>query len=111
MECAKCGESGFNRVIIDVQCGDILGGLCADCEASALFMPRGLDLEAGSTCVHCPQTSHIALPILECEISHKGDLLIEYDLSETTPHFCDDCAPIPLVDRDQVHDSIRDSAI
>lgn len=111
MECAKCRTSGFNRVIIDVQSGDILGGLCASCEASEILVQSQQSTEEGSTCVHCPQSGHIAIPILECEISYKGELLIEYDLSQETPRFCEDCAPIPLVDQDQAIESVSDRAI
>jgi|AntRauTorcE11898_2_1112593.scaffolds.fasta_scaffold73794_1 hypothetical protein len=111
MECAKCRTSGFNRVIIDVQSGDILGGLCTNCDGSEIPVRSQQDPEGGSTCVHCPQSGDIAIPILECEIDYKGELLIEYDLDRGTPRFCEDCAPIPLVDQDQALESVSDRAI
>lgn len=109
MECSKCGKSGFNRLIIDVQSGDIVGSLCENCE------PRPLDGEAppsgeAGTCRHCRQSARIALPRLECEIEYKGKLLVEYDRAAPAPHLCDDCAPVPLVDVEPTTVSVSDSA-
>lgn len=111
MECAKCGTSGFNRVIIDVQRGEVLGGLCEMCESSVGPLDPVHQAPTEGECLHCPRSENIALPILECEIIHEGGQVIEYDLTQTTPRLCDDCAPIPLVDQEQVKDPTSDSAI
>lgn len=112
MECSKCATSGFNRLIIEVQSGDIVGSLCEDCEPQHHLRddeapPTG---EAG-TCHHCRQRARIALPRLECEIEYEDKLLVEYDRAAPAPHLCDDCAPVPLVDVEPTTISVSDSAL
>lgn len=111
MECVKCGDLGFNRVIIDVQTGDTLGGICERCEINKhILPPEGGASGENCNCVRCPQPGHIALPILECEIEHDGNHLLEYDLTKETPHLCEDCASIQIAGAEPVIERIGDSA-
>lgn len=110
MECVKCGDLGFNRVVIDVQSGDTLGGLCEGCETTERVLPREGGASGGRrSCVHCPRPGHIALPLVACEIERDDDLLLEYDLTIETPHLCDDCASVRIAGAEPIIEGVGDS--
>lgn len=90
MECVHCGETGFNRVIVDLEPGGDIGALCGNCEhdlyGEVLEQPLW---QAEEDCIFCAEEGAFAFPLLECHIEreHKEDI-IEYQIDESTPILC-----------------------
>ncbi|GAB7011652.1 hypothetical protein JCM31271_35950 [Halorubrum trueperi] len=111
MECTKCEDLGPHRVIIGVQYGDTLGGLCESGVFSEQHSyPGNEDSEESRDRVHCPRPAHIEFLSVTCEIEHEDESLLGVDLAGWPPHRFTDRAPISLIDPGLVSNPLGDRA-
>lgn len=90
-ECVNCrGESGFNRMVVEMSTETEIGSLCTSCEREEFGILLSDCLWRRDTgCALCPNTGHYALPLLECLIEYddRPDT-VEYNLTSETVELC-----------------------
>ncbi|MFC7157433.1 hypothetical protein ACFQPA_18550 [Halomarina halobia] len=73
-ECVACGlGAGFNRAVLDVVTGDLLGGLCVGCEERNFgkSLVRG-DWSLVEGCAFCARDGFYALPLWRPYTENRG---------------------------------------
>ena len=95
--CVGCGrDPGYNREIIDVVDGVVVGSLCRRCELAGLErlgVDSLQDLYQRERCVRCDRDGFFALPRWLPEASRVGSDLVthvDYTLDDDVPHLCDE---------------------
>lgn len=95
MNCVRCGRrAGYNRAVVDVTSGVLLGGFCVDCEESAFGESLQQGLWRGADgCGLCPRDGHVALPRWTASAEERdGDLhsTVDYRVTDGTLLVCDE---------------------
>lgn len=95
MNCVRCGlPAGYNRAVVDVTSGVVLGGLCVDCETAAFGESLRRGFWAGTEgCGLCPRDGHVALAAWTPTTEERdGDVhtRVDYDVTEATLLVCDE---------------------
>lgn len=95
MNCVRCGlAAGYNRAVVDVASGVLLGGLCVDCERSGFGESLERGFWAGTEgCGLCPRDGHFALPLWEPRTEERdGDVYcsVDYRVTDETLLVCDE---------------------
>lgn len=95
MNCVTCGlAAGYNRAVVDLVGGEVVGGLCVGCEKAEFgeSLARG-HWAATDGCVFCPRDGQFALPLWEPRAERKGRNVygsVEYELTDATAALCDE---------------------
>jgi hypothetical protein len=95
MDCVVCEKpSGYNRVVVELESGVELGGLCVRCETEK-FGELGDELAGhdDQTCVFCDRDGFWALPKwLPSTYESEGHTVsyVDYDVSTTGFQLCDE---------------------
>lgn len=93
MDCLVCHqEAGYNRAVVDVLSGTVVGALCRNCELDHFgnrleIRERGVD-----GCTFCDRDGYYALAKWLPETSEEGDAIrtsVEYRVTDATVHICD----------------------
>lgn len=95
MDCVVCEKrSGYNRVVVDVDSGFELGGLCVHCEAEQFGeLSDELGEPGGERCVFCERDALWALPkwLPSTYETERGTVsYVDYDASNAALRLCDE---------------------
>lgn len=95
MDCIVCQHrSGYNRVVVDVDSGYELGGLCVDCETAKLGeLSDELGAPGDDTCIFCDRDAFWTAPKWlpsTYETSDGTVSYVDYDASTAALKFCDE---------------------
>lgn len=91
-QCVACGgAAGYNRAVVDTVADELVGGLCLECERSAIDAPIFAS-ERGVTCATCSRDGFFALPkwrIYPTRKTETGQLSVGYAVQDDTVRLCD----------------------
>lgn len=95
MDCVVCRKrSGYNRVVVDVESGFELGGLCVHCESEKFGeFSDELGEPGADTCVFCDRDAFWSLPKWLPSTYETSDRIVsyvDYDASSTGLVLCDE---------------------
>lgn len=96
MKCIKCGaETRYNRAVVHLEEGSIVGGICSGCEPSTLgrVVDGGGDVGDADDCrcEHCVRPPVFAYPEHKLDVSAVtgAEYVTEsYDVDAETPVLC-----------------------
>lgn len=121
MDCVVCEKrSGYNRVVVDLDSGNELGGLCVRCETEKFGEFSDELGEEGACCEFCDRDGFWAVPKwLPSTYEEDGKTIsyVDYDVSNATLRLCDehlarlgvDDIPVPAA-AEETHEFITRSA-
>lgn len=91
VSCVHCDENSvFHRLLVTATDGDILGGLCSECEN--VIFGHTFDNEMwrkSEGCSYCGSRPHVNAPLLQCHIERIGASdEYEFDSPSEAPGLC-----------------------